>query len=310
MNPTSWSFEDGHLLQSLRLKAGVDAHVFARNNTISLAQLQELESGEGQSFYNEQIKRNTGVKLLKKLGFELPLPAPQAPPPVTEVVPAELVQKTDSVSSPVGSTDVRKRPFSNPILRLPLVLTVGLLTLGLLGFWGSQRQDPAPTEQRPVVHQIENTPPSSSAAVTPSSALEPATALPSASATATQGNASSLNPLPVSEAPAPDSTRLASVACEEQHRHNSLSHTPKNPLKPGNYIYIEARKDSQLCVLDTHNKMSVLMLKAGTHQKVSGEAPFLLHASNWQGLQVFFQGRPVRIEHEGNAHLTLNSLPL
>jgi hypothetical protein len=48
MHNKPWGPEDGELLQSIREKAGMDALVFARANTISLAQLQELEGGEGR----------------------------------------------------------------------------------------------------------------------------------------------------------------------------------------------------------------------------------------------------------------------
>ena len=309
MNPTSWSLEDGHLLQNLRIKAGIDAHVFARNNTISLAQLRELESGEGQSFYNELIKRNTGIKLLKKLGHEFPLPAIQEKAPLAEDLQALAGRDTATVATNIGSANVHKPSFQLPILKHPLFLTGVFLTIGLLGFMGLPSQDPTPFErQKTAAISTETTPPSSPAAGTPSPATEQEAAWTSTAAA--QGAPSSPTPLPVSLAPNSDAPRLASLACEEQHRLNSLSHTPSNPLKPGNYIYIEARTDSQLCVLDSQNKLSTFTLKAGMNQKVHGAAPFLLNASNWQGLQVFFQGRPVRVEQDGNPHLMLNSLPL
>ena len=102
---------------------------------------------------------------------------------------------------------------------------------------------------------------------------------------------------------------MASIACDDQHRNNSTSHTPSNPLKPGSYIYIEAKADSALCVLDSDNKLSLLNLKAGMNQTVNGLAPFLVHTSNWQGLQIFFQGRLVRTDLGDSAHLLLQSLP-
>lgn len=72
MKKPTWRPEDGQLLLSLREKAGIDAFVFVRTNTISLSQLKELETAEGNCFYNAQIKYCTGVKLLKNLGHELP----------------------------------------------------------------------------------------------------------------------------------------------------------------------------------------------------------------------------------------------
>ena len=38
-------------------------------NTLSLKQLQELETGGCSAFYSESIKYTTGVKLLRKLGL-------------------------------------------------------------------------------------------------------------------------------------------------------------------------------------------------------------------------------------------------
>lgn len=70
-HPT-WLPENGQLLLSLREQARVDAFVFAKLNTVSTAQLKELETGEGNSFYNPKIKLNTGLKLLTKLGHTQP----------------------------------------------------------------------------------------------------------------------------------------------------------------------------------------------------------------------------------------------
>lgn len=77
MNKLTWRPADGQLLLSLREKAGIDASVFARDNTVSLAQLKELETADGHRFYSAQIKRNAGVKMLKNLGHELPRELPQ-----------------------------------------------------------------------------------------------------------------------------------------------------------------------------------------------------------------------------------------
>lgn len=311
MNPTTWSLEDGQLLQNLRTQAGVDAHVFARNNTISLAQLRELESGEGQNFYNEPIKRNTGIKLLKKLGYQFPSPPIQERAVLNEALHAVVDHDNALVASPAGAANGHPASWHHAILKHPLFVMGVLLAIGGLGFMGLQLQAPAPSAPHHTASLPNETPqPSSSSAATPAPAAEPPAAWTEGAATAAQRTVSNLNPLPISVAPASEAPQPASLSCEEQHRHHSLSHTPRNPLKPGNYIYIEARTDSQLCVLDSQNRLFTFTLKAGTNQTVNGEAPFLVHANNWQGLQVFFQGRPVRFEHGGHAHLLLNSLPL
>ena len=311
MNPTTWRPEDGQLLQRLRTQAGIDELVFARNNTLSLIQLRELESGEGHSFYNAQIKRNAGLKLLKKLGFEYPQPASPEPLPMSET----LVSKAAFAPEPVGPVTSPTAPpasaLSNHGKWAISFWSGGLLIMGLTVWLLSQDPQPSPTENRQVGlsqssstqptwpaaaavgSETVSTPISASAATSQNTTLAPVMAAP----TQAQPLASVISP-------------LKTVACEDQHRNNSASHTPTNPLKPGNYIYIEAQTDSELCVLDSQNKLSILSLKAGMTHTVNGLAPFLVHAKDWHGLKVFFQGRPVRVEHGNDAHLVLNSLPI
>ena len=313
MNHQHWGPEDGELLQRLRTSAGIDAFVFARTNTISAAQLQELESGEGRSFYNELIKRNTGIKLLKKLGCEYPASAVQVISPVPEALPAVPAHETDSlaqadsIASPVSSSDIYKKSLPHPFLKRPLLVTGGLLSIGLLGFWGIQYKDPTKIEIPAIFHSERGQPNGSASA--PRVTEQPTAWMPASAPEALQTKAS-LTPAEAPANAAPDRAQLASIACEEKHKKNSTLHTPSNPLKPGSYIYFEAKADSALCVLDSDNKLSLINLKAGMNQTVNGLAPFLVHTSNWQGLQIFFQGRLVRADLGDSAHLLLESLPL
>ena len=308
MNNQPWTPEDGELLQRLRTSAGIDAFVFARTNTISAAQLEELESGEGQSFYSELIKRNTGIKLLKKLGYEYPVTEIQVTPPASDALVAAPAPEADATVKPVVSSEVYKKPFPNPFATHPLLMTGGLLSVVLWGFLGIQQLDTSTTEtQRHAAPPVDNAQPNGSASAT--QATQAPTALMAASAPEALPKKASLAPAEAPANAAPDRAQLASIACDDQHRNNSTSHTPSNPLKPGSYIYIEAKVDSALCVLDSDNKLSLLNLKAGMNQKVDGLAPFLVHTSNWQGLQIFFQGRLVRTDLGDSAHLLLQSLP-
>jgi len=311
MNPTTWRPEDGHLLQSLRNDAELDELVFARQNTLSLAQLKELESGIGHHFYNDTIKRNAGVKLLKKLGHEFPEPSP--PEPLTSAVTSmgNSPQTPDPLNMPQGAAPSHRPTSSKLTMTHPALWVGSLLTAGLVTFVWLQGQGPSPVE-RPQASAIphSNLQPTSPASAAPTSAMEAqaptaSSAVAEAPPSATRSDAPAL-PAKQDQAQA----RIPLAACDDAHRNTSAYHTASNPLKPDNYVYIEARSDSQLCVLDSQNKLSVLSLKAGMNHTVNGLAPFLLHTSDWQGLQVFFQGRPVRIEHGDSAHLVLNSLPL
>jgi hypothetical protein len=309
MNNQPWSPEDGERLQSLRTSARIDAFVFARTNTISAAQLHELEGGEGRSFYNDLIKRNTGIKLLKKLGYEYPVTTLQVTAPASDALIAAPATQGHSTAKPVDSSAVYKKPFPNPFVKQPLLMAGGLLSIAVWGFLVIQNLDTPPAEiQRHAAPQVDNAQPNGSTSA--AEVTETHTVLMPASAPQAQPRTVSFWPAEAPENSLAERTPLASITCDDQHRNNSTSHTPSNPLKPGSYVYIEAKADSALCVLDSDNKLSLLNLKAGMNQTVNGLAPFLVHASNWQGLQIFFQGRLVRPDLGDTAHLLLQSLPL
>ena len=114
--------------------------------------------------------------------------------------------------------------------------------------------------------------------------------------------------VPKAEVKPPPTT--ITTACDWQHRDNSKTQTPSQPLKPGNYVYLEAQTDTELCVLDSQNQKTMLQLKAGTTRSVYGSAPFLVHSQDLQALKLFFQGRRVQETLEDMQYLLLNSQPL
>ena len=64
-----WSADYARLLVEGRQAAGLEQTTLAMENTLSLKQLQELETGGCSAFYSERIKYTTGVKILSKLGL-------------------------------------------------------------------------------------------------------------------------------------------------------------------------------------------------------------------------------------------------
>ena len=82
-----WSADYARLLVEGRQAAGLEQTTLAMENTLSLKQLQELETGGCSAFYSESIKYTTGVKLLRKLGLafdHLELVNEEPPSDVTE----------------------------------------------------------------------------------------------------------------------------------------------------------------------------------------------------------------------------------
>jgi hypothetical protein len=111
----------------------------------------------------------------------------------------------------------------------------------------------------------------------------------------------------LSKLEAQSSASAKSSSCDWQHRDNSKTHTPTQPLKPGNYVYLEAQADTELCVLDSQNKKTILQLKAGMAKSVYGSDPFLVHSQDWTTFKLFFQGRRVHEKLTDVHHLLLNS---
>jgi hypothetical protein len=300
MNHPSWRPEDGQFLRSLREAAGIDELVFARQNTVSLAQLKELELGGNSSFYNPGIKRSTGIKLLKKLGHELASPVPLAlsevslvptpSEPASSLTP-ELVQPSTSNSEKLNATS---RPGVLPASFFWILCLFGAGALVVFKPWESKN---------PASIHLTSAAPANTAAVKLESSDSPAPSEVVALAPSTD-KGPTLTPL------AKEKSAPVTSACDWQHRINSKAHTPSEPIKPGNYVYLEAQADTELCVIDSQNQKTLLQLKAGMAKSVYGSAPFLIHSQDWQNLKLFFQGRRVQETLNGVQHLLLNSHPL
>jgi hypothetical protein len=315
MNTPHWRPEDGQLLQSLREKVGLDELVFARTNTVSLAQLRELERGGESSFYNPQIKRNTGVKLLRKLGYEFPAPLP--PEPVQALAPLSpdtpepaldtpafaqpsLVQGTVPAQTEHGPSFGRRFPGGWSMS--PMFWGLSLSVLALLAVLTT-------TVSKATLSYSSSSPALASALPqTPSKSLAQTVAFnettPSPASSASLAAASDL---PADIIAPSNPTRSGDVACDPQHRETSTVFQQTAPLKPGNYVHFVAQADTTLCVLDHHNKLTHLNLSAGSTKSVYGAAPFLVQSNRWQDLAVFFQGRRVQAVLEGNPHIQLLS---
>ena len=299
----------------------MDDLVFARMNAISLTQLRELE-GHGQgSFYNAHIKASTGIKLLKKLGHSRTLPEPeptqlcdpatQIPAPGIATMPVLNAMRPHAASPQISPSTLRLRLFKDksPTIEpkwVGALLTVCIVMWALSSTRGREWRPSSETEAYKTApsaprhltlatHQaapantrldpVPNTPPHDS----PPSAL-PVALNNAAPVQARTGNES--NP---------------GNACDEQHIHNSFVHQSVNPIKVGNYIHFVADQDAALCVRDHQGKLSRLQLSAGASRSVYGAPPFLVHSTNWPGLQVFFQGRRVTGTPERPAHWVFKS---
>ncbi len=313
MNISTWRSEEGQLLRNLREEAGIDELVFARNNTVSLTQLKELELGGHGSFYNTSIKRNTGIKLLKKLGHDL-VTSDVAIVTQESAKPSENQPHSSMATvitpAPVGHPKANSDSQRHGLYQSPMFWTLGVLSLVALttikpwSFWEG------PATDHSFVQQATQAPYPKPLSTPKTVQSEPAQREPKPSAAPNDVIAMAPATNELSRPAVKVTMPTATLACDWQHRDSSKTHTPHQPLKPGNYVYLEAQADTELCVLDSQNQKTVVQLKAGMAKSVYGSAPFLVHSQDWQNLKLFFQGRRVVDTLTDVQHLLLDSQPL
>lgn len=307
INNPVWRVEDGVLLRELRQSANIDDLVFARMNAISLAQLRELEGqGEG-SFYNPQIKTNTGNKLLLKLGHQRAMPAPALPAETASQALSLTPASSGSVSTG-QSVLPDSLPFhlSGPLGVQPKWAAAVLFMGGLV--WALSHMPWPEWVQRFSAHEL-NTP----------TRLQSQHAAPAPEAFPLQDTFVAAPLEPTAKAAEARALLSASTAlsegrtaagCDWRQLPDKATYEPLDPIKAGNYIHFVATQDVKLCVRDQKNELVDLQLNAGSAQSVYGEPPFLVHSPSWQNLQVFFQGRRVTGTPDGAAYWVFKSKAL
>ena len=287
-----WTADDARLLRELRTASGMDRAAFARRCAISAGQLTELEQGGSGHFYSEAIKAHTGRMLLARLGYiapkrpPVPVPAPDdrsaapsapvAPPPVEALPVASAPVEPDlSLPTPEARTAASATGSGRTWAG---TLVVACAVIGLLAWLNRPKAPAAPATAMAAVETVQMAP-----------ALPPAEARESAGPAAT----------------APASAAANEARCPEASG-ALVKFTPLQPLKAGNYIYLEASRPVQVCVSDARQQVTTVQVKPVAGETVPGTPPFTVQSTGWADLRVFFQG--VRVPLEGLG--TLDALEL
>ena len=294
---------DPDYLRQLREASGVDETWLARTACLSLAQVRQLEEGEGSLFYSPTIKRQAYKRLLMILGAEPPsLIVDEVAAPVPSVVHDlnEIIAMGEKNLNRSAMGEV----FENLRNRLSqhegsavVILVIGVTAIASLVM-------PMPgTEQTVVAERV--------AAKTP----EPLTlaALPEATGTAKPVSAAAAEPskptasLPAAVAPAVAATTAsattavttavsanASAAC--QYTRDALPQiSPLTATKPSRYVHMVAAADVSVCVVDGNQQARLLHLKAGESQSVFGAAPWQVSSPKLTNVLIYFQGARVAL---------------
>jgi transcriptional regulator with XRE-family HTH domain len=289
-------------LKSLREAAGLDMAQLASLANLSLGQVRQLEEGGDSNFYSPQIKSQSMRRVLRLLQNQNSTEDAAAQASIEQVpksvnVIDDIIRLSEKNLKNTIDTSLVRRP-GNPYKAL---LTVGaglLVVFGLLHWQSNQSESqqtfaewvepfsaqPAQASSEavekvaPVLAQVESPPPSP--ALPPAPVVSPA--------------------LPVAVAAKDQALNDCKIFQEEP--------TPAAPVsinKAGNYVYLLASKNVQVCVDDGKRMLNVVNLKAGEGKTVRGSSPWVISAVDLASVQVYFQGAKVFVPPNAGQRILL-----
>ena len=309
----TWQPQDGQQLKSLREGAGLERSLFARQSSLSDAQLRELEEGGQGCFYSALIKLSVGRRLLQRLGGELTDPDSQLGSdglPVRSAVAPSLAA-TSSAATPLAATSLatttpalaahKSSAPSASERRWGLLSSVALAAgvVAVMGWWSAPEQQ-ASMQQAPLqqstAQQAPLQPALATAAVAEAPALvqpSPAELLPAAAPTQSQA------PLQT-----PRVAQLSPLDCPVPGDAPTALRAPTAD-KPSNYVHLVARREASLCLMDGQGRVSRHRLEPGEARSVYGSAPWKLFGPDLSAIQLYFQGNRIDVPAGADAPLLL-----
>ena len=287
---------DGARLKQLREAAGWDAKVLAIRVSLSKEQVQQIENGGHDLFYNLSIKRACARKLALALGADPhSVVTPMATDlPSTSPMPAASGVPTWQTSELDG---MRPERLNGPLTAMwvcaGLALTV--MVLGVtLGRWGDgaappwnqwrvqwegwqqkawtliSADPPAPSPQ------AQNQPPAPSTALTPPE---------------TNGSPEPPHlPLTLANSPVND----PGLACPQASDDGPVVQ-PLKAFKAGQMVFVQAVGDAHLCLRDHSGQVWSVNFKAGQERSFQGAPPWTVQSPSLAQFNVFFQGWKLRL---------------
>lgn len=283
---TNWTDADSNKLRDAREKAGFDLFTFARENSLSTAQLCELEQGGSSYFYTPTIKYSVGKKLLNSLGIKTDCEMSDETSqdqvnPVSSIKESVLEESTQLLQP---STRVAHFKSSKPIL---FAITLGALCIAVAFVY------------YPIFKTQSN--------VTPINATHQNVQLEKFNESNNQVSAT--QPITVAE-PVVQNHKIELAANECIWSQNIPNLSAQNPSKDGNYVYLVATKEVVVCIKDNTNKVSIVNLKANETQNIVGVSPLTLQSKDLDSLNIFFQGSKVQLPSKNTTEVKLVAIPV
>jgi hypothetical protein len=290
-------------LKALRLAAGLEPAVLARQVSLSPAQLMQLESGQDSLFYSPAIGRQAARKVYFHLtgqwpaNAELPSTSPELPAEDAQVQPAASPAAVEP--APVALPAQAPQSGTPSWAIRPVFVASAMLTgLGLM-VWLMSGRAIAPAAATP--QQLAAQAPATTVPPTDSPSLpsdQPGQSGPALVAVlkgtpvsmATHSDQDLVAMLPTSGLPAAPAIRAelpASARCEDSGEPAVTVHLPPSETRA---IRLVSAVSQWICVTDGSGLPSQLRLAAGQGTVLAGPAPWLVQAGSLRQVQIDVQG--------------------
>jgi transcriptional regulator with XRE-family HTH domain len=282
----NWTDADANKLRDARENAGFDLFTFARKNSLSNAQLLELEQGGESYFYSASIKYSVGKKLLNsfevRTEFERLKDESEAQSNSNSlVVEAFLEESVQHLQSTNTGTESRASKLLL-ILIILVAIFLAVVFVNYPNYKANNDLDKKPSTTQ--FSQIEKLNESNN------------------QFSITQSNA-------VAE-PIVQTSKIELAANECIWSQNIPNLSAQNPSKDGNYVYLVATKEVVVCIKDNTSKVSIVDLKANEPQNIAGVSPFTLQSKDLDSLNIFYQGSKVQLPSKNTTEVKLVAIPV
>jgi cytoskeletal protein RodZ len=282
----NWVDADADRLREARESAGIDLYTVARNNSLSNAQLLELEQGGQSYFYSASIKYNAGKKLLNFFGGQTEYDRLSEETKTQKHKDTAIVETflEDAVQHLQPKQDLARKNASKALFYSIAISAICIATAFVVYPIYTNKTNADKTITNPQFSQLDK--------ITESENSTPPTKQDS---------------LPATQ---PTTTTIESPVNECVWTDNSTNLSAQNATKDGNYVYLVAMKELVVCIKDKTNKVSIVNLKANEPQNISGVAPLKLQSKDLDSLNIFYQGSKLQLPSKNTTEVNLVAIPI
>jgi len=271
MSNQVWLPEDAALLKELREAAQIDISVLAGVYLLSKTQIKQLEEGGDSSFYSPAIKLAAGRKLLMHFGVDdLPVGKTnnQNKTPKIKIPLANLLEEMDNKKT-------------KSYLRFQIIAAV----LTLLGFAALNAYFSDVNTQLLLEGLLNKS------------------SLTMQSDAATLEGIANGTPAITSKEKTAKTFTVHLEKCKWGSEPVSI--VGHQPHKSGDYVYVVANIDADICIRDFTGKSQILQLKSEQSQTVRGHPPFEIFSDSLSEFKIFYQGNLLKLPRNGIVNITL-----